>query len=178
MIGFTCFLFLSLFCQQPVYEAISSDIIKNYSNEVLLPNNLSVYVIGGSSDKGIKSITIGVNNKGPGTIKEGRRLVVHLVSELIKRYNECTAIQPYLLNYPFDEKNFIFKISFVAPDGGFWIQQKDLDQDEQIALIGLYGGTIYYSIDPDGEMKPLQEIYEETFADALKIVEEVRSTKR
>ena len=49
---------------------------------------------------------------------------------------------------------------------------KPFDNDKQIALIALYYGTIYYSIDPDGEMKPLQEVFEETFANAVRIVKE------
>ncbi|CRX38693.1 hypothetical protein [Estrella lausannensis] len=172
MIGFTFLLFLNFFSQEPVYETMSKEIIKKYSKEVLKPNDLPIYVMGGSSDKGINSITLGVNKKGPGTIKEGRRLIVNLVSELIARYNNSEQIRPYLLNYPFDENNFVFKVSYINPQGGFWIKQVDRKNDEQIALIGLYYGTIQYCIHTGDEIAPLQKVHQETFENAVRIVKE------
>lgn len=171
MIGFVYLLFFGLFSQEPVYESLSSDIIKKYNNEILKPNDLSIYVTGGSSDKGIKSITLGVNRKGPGTIREGRYLIVKLVKELMIRYNNCDQIRPYLLYYPFNEDNFVFKISYVNSKGGFWLKQEESNDNEQIALIGLYYGTIYYYVYTGAKIGPLSEVHKESFSNALNILE-------
>lgn len=119
--------FLGVFSREPNYEYMSNDIIKQFSVETLNPKKLRICSLGGSSDKGIKTIHIGVNDTGPGNIGDARKLIVNLVLELIYRYNNNIEIRPYLINYPFTNLNFIFDVSYLDPQGGHWVKQEGSD---------------------------------------------------
>lgn len=163
--------FFGLFSSEPIYEKLSQQIQKRYEIEILQPSGITITSLGGSSKKGIKMIHMGLATQGPATIDSSRRLMIYLMSELIKRYNENLAIKPYLLDFPFTEKNLQFSISFDDSKGGFWIKDKSKPDEDQIAHIRISNGLIHYRVDDAGKLDSLRKIRTESYQDALKIIQ-------
>lgn len=163
--------FFGLFSNEPIYEKISQKIVKQYQTEILKPRDIQISSIGGSSKKGIKMIHIGVATKGPGNVEDSRKLIVYLVTELVRRYNETPSMVPYLLDYPFTEKNIEFTISFRNPSATFWVKNQTQRDENQLAYVTMYRGNIDYMVVDKEGIHPFREILTESYQDALKIIQ-------
>ena len=164
--------FFNLFTKQPPYQKFSDEIIERHRKEILVPRRLSYCVMGGGNDQGIKTIHLGVSTKGPGSIEEGRRLLVFLVEDLLNRYNTHQKIRPHLSNFPYTPNNLTYKIWYNGPKGGFWIIQDQQSPEKEIAHIAMYRGKIKYNINLSDKILPLKAVHTETYEEAKKIVME------
>lgn len=167
---FSIFLALCFFNKSPKYEVYSNEIIQQFRVNTLEPNNFRICSIGGSSDKGIKMIHLGVNIQMPSNVENSRRLMVFLVEQLLLLYNENELIRPFLLDYPFGEGNIQFEISFVNEANTFRYIQDNIDPKDQITYVTLNHGEVCYDIHTGGKIAPLQTVFCESYQDALKIV--------
>ncbi|CRX37705.1 hypothetical protein [Estrella lausannensis] len=163
--------FFGLFSSEPIYEKISNKIQKDYQTEILCPRGLTITAVGGSSQKGIKMIHLGVATNGPGSIDQARTLMVFLFQELLNRYNTNPSIRPYLLNYPFTEKNIEFSIRFVDSKGICCRKDVTKKDEDQIAYVTCFNGRIKYMVDDYGGLNPYRGILFEDYQDALRIVQ-------
>ena len=167
------FSFLNFFSKEPEYETLSKKIIEDYRKEVLEPNGLFIYGLGGSSDEGgIKTINITVAKLGPGSLKEGRKLLLFLVDDLLKRYNDDIDMRKFLINYPFTPTHLAYGISYMKPTGRSWVFDKEKNQEDQIALIDVFSEKISYNIKLSDKIEPFVEIHSETYEEAKKIVDD------
>lgn len=170
---FTFLAFLNLFTNQPPYYKFENQIIEQHRKETLKPMGLNYSIIGGENDDGIKIVHLGVSTNGPGSIEEGRRLIVFLVENLLWRYNTHQKIRPYLSNYPCTSNNIIYSIWYNGPDKGFWVLQDKQHPEKEIAHVKMYRGKIKYSVNStNAKIVPLRTVHTETYEEALKIVME------
>ena len=170
--------FFNLFSQSPPYYKFENEIIEQHRKETLQPIGLNYSIIGGGNQDGIKIVQLGVSKIGPGSIEEGRRLIVFLVENLIARYNTHQKIRPHLNNYPYTAKNVIYRIWYNCPKGGFWVIQDKQHPEKEIALIDMYKGKIEYDINfINGTTSRLRTVHTETYEEAKKIVMEEQNHK-
>ena len=166
--------FFGMFSDEAIYEKISQKIQQRYQVEVLKPMGIGISAIGGSSKKGIKMIHMGVSTRGPGSVKEARKLMVFLFTELLNRYKNNTAIRPYLLDDPFTEKNIEFSIRFVDSKGIYCRKDKSKNDEDQVAYVTCYNGRVKFMVDDEGGLTPFRPILIESFQDALRIAQKSR----
>jgi len=168
--------FFGLFTKQPPFDKYSDEIIEQHRKEILVPRRLPYCVMGGGNDHGMRTVHLGVSTRGPGSIEEGRRLIVYLVEDLLSRYNNHEKIRPHLSNYPYVTKNLTYKIWYnQGPKGGFWVIKDPEHPEKEIAHIGMFRGEIDYSINVSSEFAPLKTVHTETYEEAVKIVMEEQS---
>jgi len=154
------------------YQDLSDEIIVEHRNAVLKPRQLPIYAIGGGNDGDIRTINLGVLVKKPLTIEEGRRLVVSLGEDLIKRYNSSQKIRPLLKNYPYTPNNLTYTISCMK-NGDICVLQDPQHPENEISHISMFRGKkIYYSVNLSNACTPLKRIHEETYEEAKKILAE------
>jgi len=153
------------------YQDLSDEIVVEHRNAVLKPRNLPINLLGGGNDGDIRSTNIGVVVKKPLTIEEGRRLVVTLAEDLIKRYNSSQKIRPLLKTYPYTPNNINYKISCTT-NGDLWVLQNPQHPENEISHISMNRGQLYYYVNLSKECVPLKQIHEETYEEAKKILAE------
>jgi len=156
-----------------VHEVYSKRITEAHEKEILEPRRLCISSTGGSSDKGIRTVSLGVGTKGPGSINEGRKLLVFLVEDLLRRYN-APHMRQYLDNCPLTAEHLTYTISFLDMERG-WLTYvlKDPNRKEsQLAFISMYNGKVSYDVILEPELGPFTKVHTETYEEAKRIVEE------
>ncbi len=101
---------------------------------------------------------------------KARDLLVSATQEYLLAINTDKKVRPYLHNYPFMVEGIDISIWSKEPDG------RSVPFDK-IACFGVTKGVVDYSLDQPGN-KPYVVIHKETYAEALKIVEEQRSIEK
>jgi broad specificity polyphosphatase/5'/3'-nucleotidase SurE len=117
--------------------------------------------LGGGMMKGVESLAMSFMSKKPFDVKTGRRLVVQCVREYLKNINDCEELTPYLINVPFTAKNL--DVVLFSPT--------EIDNQVDIYYIACHKGFLNYEMEKD-ETKCSVTVLEETYEEALKIVEE------
>ena len=115
---------------------------------------------GGQMMYEIKSLFMAFKSSVPFEIDQARNLLVQCVQIYLKNINASKKIQPYLSNYPFENKNI--RISIHCPVDGNGL--------EHLFYVTIRNGTISYQKDRGREI-PSETIHEETYEEALKILE-------
>jgi len=94
-------------------------------------------------------------------LEEARRLYINSTQKLLKMINSNEQIRPYLHNYPFNENNIDFTITFHD-------HYDDRVPPPNIAFVFIIDGTIIY----DTYYGKYQTTHKETYEEALKMVNE------
>ena len=100
-------------------------------------------------------------------LEETRVLYVNCVAALLKEVNENEKIRPYLIKYPFTFENTDILIAF---------RERDSVPPPYIALVLSANKFIYYST-YNNKIRFFDDFHEETFEEAVKIVEETTGKK-
>jgi hypothetical protein len=159
--------FMCLFMNKtPDREKIADKITAITAKEIDKKLGLKCIGTGGGMMYDVESLFMAFVSKKPFEIDSGRKLIVECIQTYLKNVNSSEKIRPFLHNYPFDIRNI--KISIHGPS--------TLEDSKYISLVTIRGKKISYEKDM-GEDKLLETLFEETFEEALKIVEAERSPK-
>ena len=146
-------------------------ILNENSNEVKKKYDLITYGSGGAMMEDIEILDLRFNSVKKLTISEARKFYVNIIEELISKVNNDKKVRPYLHDYPFTRKNVDIMIVFYNSHNYI---KKNL-VEENVALIGMtIKGHIIYKIydHTKDEYHDLVTIHEESYEEALKIVQE------
>ena len=119
---------------------------------------------GGGDAHDVSMLFMAFKSYEPFDIQRGRKLIVDCVNEYLKNVNENEQVRPYLHNYPFLPENI--EMVIFGPNL--------IEDPPNLKSVSLREGVIEYRIKKT-ENSPLENTHEETFQEALKILEEEKS---
>ncbi len=159
---FSFFLFIS--CNiPPNYERMSDRIVSKYIKEIKKEHGFDLTILGGGMMGAVNLVTIGFAIQQNIDKDQGRRIATECVEKLLKQYNENEQIRPFLKNYPFNTSNIEMYFRFID-------ESRDRVDKKYIALITVGNNIVRYARF-DSETKRFFNHREETFEEALRIVE-------
>ena len=148
--------------EDPIYCHYSHAITDKYCAEMAKNYKLYCYGYGGKFLKRVDQIDLSFNTVQNLNVAQARKLIIKCSEELLKRINADNDIKPYLSHYPFTEKGISLGVSFDQED------QKRVSS-KFVAMVFTVDGNIYYS-SYNHNKKKFQDVHEETYQEALKIV--------
>jgi hypothetical protein len=140
------------------------------SHEALMKKkyNLSLRGAGAAWPEKIQSISLSYHGQKKTEIEEARRMLVEAIESLLELVNANEKIRPELICHPFVLLNADVSVSFGDRRSDF------LYPSENVAHVFTVKGILYYSTyNPEEGL--LEDLYEEPYEEALKIV---RSQKK
>lgn len=163
MFKFICLFFLSFGVIDSVeinfdFEKESNKIVSIFLKEIKKKYQLSCCGLGGGSRGEINTISIHLDSNNVLNINDTRKLIVAISDLLCQKFNENTAIRPYLHNYPFCSDNLDINISFT----------KKSQNLTQVSLVVLDENKIrYFSFDQYTQIQHV--VHKESYQEALNI---------
>ncbi len=139
-------------------------VMHSYSKKVKKEKDLDAFGMGGELMSNVKSLYLKYVSDSKITLDEARPLLVECIEDLLKEVNNNEKIRPYLNDYPFTAKNLEFGILFLDKSGEFIAEGC-------LAGVTSLKGKVYYRIWNVNKNR-LEEIYEEAYEEALRIVRE------
>ncbi len=91
-----------------------------------------------------------------------RKLLVYCVEEYLAAINSNKKVRPYLVNYPFTEKNIEINIFFFKPD------RRNLPSGKITIASAIEGKVEYQTDNPDGYK--LDTLHEESYEESKKLI--------
>jgi hypothetical protein len=148
----------------PVYEKYMNEIIKEFEKAACKEFGIEAIGSGGAAPGDVLSFDVSFWMRKKGTVEEARELIVKLKEKFRVIINNHEKIRPYLREYPISIKNARARISFPRQDKNGVFYNKSV----VFASVGR-GQKIYYSYEDPNE-NLLQDLFEESYEDAVKIV--------
>ncbi|MFA6502233.1 MAG: hypothetical protein WCT85_05530 [Parachlamydiales bacterium] len=146
---------------------IEQKLLLKTTNQLEKEKQVKFSGFGGSSDNGLTMLSLSFETDKDYDILTGRELIVYCAEEFLKNINSDEKIKPYLKNYPFDSKNIkVFLLTDI---------KNDSSDDKHIKSIVLSHSNIIYDI--YDENKNLITIHEETYKEALNIIQKQKKEK-
>ena len=142
----------------------AAQIIKEFEKEACKEFGIEAMGSGGEMPFDVVSFRVSFWVRKKGTVEEGRELIVKLKEKLRTIINKHEKIRPYLREYPFPIKNTDVSVSFPDQDKNGVLYDKSVT----FALVGRDEKIYYCYKDPNCSM--LQDLYEEPYEEAVKIV--------
>ncbi|NGX64035.1 MAG: hypothetical protein KR126chlam6_01459 [Candidatus Anoxychlamydiales bacterium] len=150
---------------EPKYVHLSDEVIKKTANALKSEKGLYMIGHGGELMYDVKKLAISFVCNYEINMKEGRELIVYSVHKFLSNINSNEQIRPYLNEFPFQVKDIDIAISFKV---------REKIKKDSIDFVSIYYGKVFYDISDKEEV--LKTIHEETYEEALKIVESEKST--
>jgi len=148
--------------EEPIYCKYADKITEKYCTDMAKTQKLYCYGEGGGFIKNVNKIDLSFNTIQTLNIAQARTLIIKCSEELLKRINADNDIKPYLSHYPFTEQGLALGISFDD-------ENQDSVASKFVAMVFAVNGSVYYST-YNHHKKKFQDIHEETYQEALKIV--------
>lgn len=128
-----------------------------------IKKNMGIYAagVGGGRMDEINLIGLHLDCYQCLNVAEARDIYLSVIEGLLHRINQNTIIRPYLHNYPFNNENLHFLLSFHKKNG-------TRPAKEHVSLITSSNGNIYYSCFNHDENK-LDYLYQEPYEKAREI---------
>jgi hypothetical protein len=132
--------------------------------------NLSLGGAGAAWPEKIESISLSYHGQKKTEIEEARRMLVEAIESLLELVNANREIRPALICHPFVLLNSRVNVSFGDR------RSDDLFNTEGVAYASTVKGILYYSsYNPEEGL--LEDLYEEPYEEALKVVRSQKSTE-
>ena len=163
-----CILILLTFgctAHNPDYEFLANRVIKRTVEQLRAEKDLRASGTVGQMMGDIQLMGVDFHYYHLVNLQEARKLITYATQTFLKNVNDNKEIRPYLHNYPFTAKNIEITI-FVSEPNGQHPAQGDIE------VISLRNGTIVYELTAPSKFEPWPVLHEETYEEALKIVEE------
>lgn len=150
--------------RKPIHCKLGADLLRDHIDD-MEKKGYQLEMSGGGMCGNIKLLSIGFYLNNSPTVAEARMIYVKSVESLLNSVNKNPDVRKYLDSFPFSTKNLQYTFSFP-----FLEVQKY--QDFPIVYVSLIDGRILYRVnDPfTGSPNPLRTVYEESYEDALRIV--------
>ncbi len=146
------------------YETIANRITKQVALRLRQEKDLRCSGTGGGMMNNVRMMAISFDFFYEVDIKEARKLLIYANTEYLKTINGSKEIRPYLINYPFTPKDIEIMIWLKEPNGN------DISFGK-ITFLSSYDGVFIYKIATGQGSYSSEKIHQETYEEALKIVE-------
>ncbi len=153
------------------YETIANRITKQVALKLSQEKNLQCAGGGGGMMSSIRMMALGFDLFQEVDLMEARKLMVYVITEYLKAINDSKEIRPYLQNYPFNPKNIEIRIWIQTPD------RQDVPLDK-IAYISSINAILTHDLPRETGSYVHRELCEETYEEALKIVQDEELANR
>ena len=147
------------------YEKIANGITYRVGKQLKKDINLQYVGGGGGMMDSIRMMAMSFQLFHEVDLPEARRILVCATTEYLNAINDSKRVRPYLRNYPFKVENIEIMI---------WVQtanNRDVAPDE-IAFMSSDNGILIYKIVENRTPYTSKEIHQETYQEALKIIQE------
>ncbi len=145
-------------------EALVKEITKEYEKQECKKHGLLLVGSGSAIPDQIHAFILHFFSYQKLNQDEARKLVVDLVNELILKVNQNEKIQKYLINTPFNEKNYELLISIVDSNN------KTIAEPYVGEIIMRKGEIIYFFIEKSEKIPKDFTTTKETYEEALRKV--------
>ena len=164
----SCFILIVLTfgcTKNPDYEVLANRVIKQTIEQLRSEKDLRAIGTVGQMMGDIQLLGVEFYYYHLVNLSEARELLVYVSQVFLSNINENKEVRPYLHNYPFTAKNIEVKI---------WMHQPNGDDPPQgdIEVVSLRNGKMIYRLTAPSEFAPWPVLHEESYEEALKIVEE------
>jgi len=149
------------------YVGYSNEVTNNFIKEVNKEFGFRCVATGGSMPYDVQGIDVGFIAYRKATIEEARELEVMLIEKFLRIINSHEKIRPYLREFPFQASQADISIDF-------YNKNNEPETVNSISHVSQVKNKIYYDI-YDPKTFSSEEVAEESYEDALKIVQEKRS---
>ncbi|NGX52585.1 MAG: hypothetical protein KR126chlam5_00888 [Candidatus Anoxychlamydiales bacterium] len=147
---------------QPEYVHLAYEIMKNTAKELQNEKNLRLVGIGGAMMYEVENMHMSFLLLNEFDLDEARDLIVYSITLFLKNINTNENIRSYLSHYPFTTKDITIFINMQ-------------NANTKINGVALSSDKIIY--DSPGDQKSFESIHEETYEEAVKIVESEKANK-
>jgi len=144
---------------------IADQLTEQTADQLKKEKGLSLIAIGGQMMGDIQTMGVEFQYLQLLNIEEARKMIIYTVHTYLKNINSNKKIRPYLHNYPFTINNVRVAILVCQPDG-------DSPSKGNIRHISISRGILTYTLARPDKTSRMPILLEETYAEALKIVEE------
>ncbi len=146
------------------YCKMAERLADRYAIEFAQPRGLMLCRYGGAMMDDIQEVSLGFTSFIALSVDQARIYYVEMMEEFLCRINSDEEIRPYLHNYPFEEENIKLRI-------GFDDSQGKILSDGQVAQMGIVKDHKLYFAAYDSEKEKFYDLHEESYEEALKIVQ-------
>jgi hypothetical protein len=156
------------------YVKYVDEIVRGFSKEMKKDFGLVFIGSGGRMSEDVDAISVRFLAYQRAGIEEARELEVKSTEKLLKMINEHKKIRSYLREYPFVSKRVNVSISFKDPNNRRYV-------DGSVAVVSNVNGKVYYDKAEPSKTDITEELidmHEETYEEALKIVNEGKNMKQ
>ena len=147
------------------YVMIARRIRREAAFKMCKEKGLQLAGVGGGMMSHIQRMSLGFHFFHEVDLTEARKITVYAVNEYLTAINSSKEVRPYLKNYPFTSKEVSIRIWIYKPDH----TKVPLGEIESISATD---GTITYRINIGENNYSNNDLCEETYEEALKIVQE------
>lgn len=120
--------------------------------------------VGGGAINHIRKLNMSFNCFREISFDEGRKLLIYCVNEYLSAINANEEVRPYLIHYPFTPNDVEIEIFVRQPDN------RDVAFGKLAVVFEVYG-KVGYRISQEGPLS-LKEAHEETYEEAIRVLEE------
>ena len=150
--------------QVPEYEKMADRITAKTAKKIEKETGLRLCGTGGGMMNHIRMMAMSFDCSHEIDIEQARELVLHCANEYLNAINSNEEIRPHLVQYPFMPKNVQIDI-FIHPS-----DQREIPTGSLVVVSTSYG-MISYMVRGTGSER-LKDVHEETYEEAVKIVEQ------
>ena len=172
LVSISILIFSSFFWDEffePNYEKIADGITAKVAKKIRNEKKLFPIGTGGGMRGDIKMMAISFKYQQEVDIPTARELLVYCVEEYLNAINADEKVRPFLHNFPFTAKNIEIRLFISTPENGNVPFGK-------ICCAGAIEGRVDYDV-RNATTERLEIIFEETYEEALKIVQQNKSKK-
>lgn len=172
LIVFVLFMYIAYINQPDEKNDLKQKMIYEFSKEQLKKRNLRLSAMGSGSSK-VKDkfnlLIVDFETKNEITIAAGRRLLIEISKEFLENINQNKELEKHLFPYPFNIKGIEMDLSVSDPINTYKYYP-EMENENKISYLFLHDGVIryYIYITENGER---QKVHQETYEEALKILE-------
>ncbi len=143
-------------------EKIADEITSKISKEIYQEKGLRLVGTGGGMMYGVRMMSMSFYYYNEVDLETARNLVIYCTEKYLKAINSDKRLRPFLVQYPFSEKNVEIRIFFRNPDG------RDLPPGK-IIVVESMNGKVEYNIYETGSHR-ISTLQEELYQEARKMV--------
>ena len=153
------------------YEKIASRIEKEFARKMYAEKGLQCTGVRGGMMDDIQEMALGFQYFYKMNLSKARQLLTYTAKEYLIAINNRKEIRPYLHNYPFRIENIEIMIWVQEPSG------HDVPFDK-IAFMSAVDGVLSYSLPYESGSYTREDLLEETYEEALKIIKTEESSNQ
>lgn len=152
--------------EAPLYERYADEVTNAFLKEVYNKYGFECEATGGRMPHDVEEISVSLCANQTATVEQARELEIKLTERFAQIINAHEKIRPFLREYPFPSNRARVTISFRVSK-----KKKESFKDDEVFLVFQAKKRIYYQACNYENPYLLKDINDESYEEALKIVQ-------